>query len=566
MQPTSRNQGMATATTRAQELITCDLNCVKPVQQFCNSCQVSLCEDCINKHVKSLKFMKHDLVPFTKRTVQLVFPQCTSHSHQRCEGHCQQCDVPVCITCLLGPHQGHDVKAITDIIARRKEDIEKETEEIESSIIPKNKSCDADVEKKISKSKAHYSGLEKEAKDKRKKWHLEVDDIFDKLESLIQSLRDQEITILKSCQSQLRSQNSSMTQIVQENREILKSNNVSDVNHYKSKLTEFRAIPQVPDVMSPSLKTNTVQGRELSLELGEYRATLTQTTLSLPSLTDEVLYLSVKELLKEAKMIANIPTNVKELISVACVGSDKVWINRIDNMIYCVDIHGTVQDTVTSTCNPYPNDITVNRQGELIYSDGVNRTVNIVRQGKTETLITTPRGWKPEGLCCTRSGDILVSMFTTDDSHYKIVRYQGQRVIQEIDKDEHSNPIYQRGNFSVYVTENKNGDIVASDLNADTVVVVDRRGKVRFRYNDKPPVVQETFSPGHIVTDSMGHIIVTDLNNACLHILDQNGQFIKCVDNCKLDDGPIGLSVDNEGRLWVGLYKSGKVKVIQYIK
>ncbi|XP_056021525.1 uncharacterized protein LOC130046577 [Ostrea edulis] len=557
---------MATATTRAQQLITCDLNCVKPVQQFCNSCQVGLCADCINKHVNSLKSMKHDIVPFTKRTVQLVFPQCTSHSHQRCEAHCQQCDVPVCIKCVTGPHKGHDVVDMSDIIARKRENIKRETEEIESNIIPKNKSCDADVEKKISKTKVHYSDLEKEAKDKRKKWHLEVDDIFDKLESLIQSLGDQEIMILKSCQSQLRSQNSNMAQTVQENKEIMKSNKVCDVNNYKSKLTEFRAIPQISDVMSPSLKTNTVQGRELSLELGEYRATLTQTTLSLPSLTDEVLYLSVKELLKEAKVIANIPTNVKELFNVACVGSDRAWINGTDKMIHSVDIYGTVQDTVTSTCKDFPTDITVNTQGELIYSDAAHRTVNIVRHGKTETLITTPQGWHPSGLCCTRTGDILVSMFTTDYSHYKIIRYQGQRVTQEIDKDEHGNPIYQGGKYIVCVTENNNGDIVAADLNAATVVVVDRRGKVRFRYNDKPPRGKESFSPRQIVTDSMGHIIVTDRNNAYLHILDQNGQFIKCVDNCGLNNQSVGLSRDSEGRLWVGLYDSGEMKVIQYMK
>ncbi|XP_048741974.2 tripartite motif-containing protein 3-like [Ostrea edulis] len=557
---------MATAITQAQELITCDLNCLKPVQQFCNSCQVGLCEDCINKHVRSLKSMKHDIVPFTKRTVQLVFPQCTSHSHQRCEGQCQQCDVPVCMKCVTGSHKGHDVVDMADIIARKRENIKRETEEIESSIIPKNKSYDVDVEKKICKSKTHYSYLEKEAKDKRKKWHLEVDDIFDKLESLIQSLKDQEITILKACQSQLRSQNSSMTQTVQENKEILKSNNVSDVNSYKSKLTEFRAIPQVPDVMSPSLKSNTVQGREFSLELGEYRATLTQTTLSLPSLTDEVLYLSVKDLLKEAKVIANISTNVKELCRVACAGSEKIWINGREKMIRCVDIHGTVQDTVTSTSNKFPNDITVNRQGELLYSDANNRTVSIVRHGKTETLITTPQGWHPSGLCCTRSGDILVSIFTTDGEQYKIVRYKGQRVTQEIAKDEDDFPIYQKGRCLVYVTENKNGDVVASDINADTVVGVDRTGKVRFRYNDKPPGGQKSFRPRQIVTDSMGHIIVADYNNACLHILDQSGQFIKCVDIRELNDRPNGLSVDREGRLWVGLYDSGEVKVIRYMK
>jgi sugar lactone lactonase YvrE len=62
----------------------------------------------------------------------------------------------------------------------------------------------------------------------------------------------------------------------------------------------------------------------------------------------------------------------------------------------------------------------------------------------------------------------------------------------------------------------------------------------------------------------MSQIIVADYNNACLHILDQNGQFLRCVDNCGLVN-PDGLSVDSEGRLWVGLHDS-EVKVIQYTK
>ncbi|XP_061183320.1 uncharacterized protein LOC133191589 [Saccostrea echinata] len=410
---------------------------------------------------------------------------------------------------------------------------------------------------------AHYADLQKQTNDQRNQWHLEVDNIFNKMESLIFSLRHHHITTLKSCQSKLRSQNSSMIQTVQDNKEILKSNKVSDVNNYKSKLKEYRIIPQIPDLSLPSLQTNTVQGREFSIELGEYKATLTQTSLS--SLTDEVSFLSVKELLEEAKVIANIPTNVKNLSKVACVGSDKAWVSGEDKMIACVDIHGAVQDTAT-TCETSANDITVTRQGELIYSDTVNRTVNIVRDGKTETLITTPRGWNPEGLCCTRSGDILVSMGTTDGSHRKIVRYQGQRVTQEIDKDEHGDPIYQGGAYAVFVVENNNGDVVASDVNADTVVVVvDRTGKVRFRYNNEPPGGKKSFGPSQIVTDSIGHIIVGDEFNDCLNILDQNGQFLRCVDNCELHV-PGGLSVDSEGRLWVGLCDSREVKVIQYMK
>jgi sugar lactone lactonase YvrE len=233
-------------------------------------------------------------------------------------------------------------------------------------------------------------------------------------------------------------------------------------------------------------------------------------------------------------------------------------------MIYCIDLHGTVTDTVTSTCPQVPADITVNRQGELIYSDAIKRTVNIVRNGKIETLITPPRGWYPGILCCTRSGDILVSMSTTDNSHRKIVRYHGRGVIQEIDKDDQDNAIYQGGKYPVIVTENNNGDIVASDQNADTVVVVDRTGKVRLRYNDKPPGEKQPFSPRDVVTDSMSHIIVIDRLNHCLHILDQNGRFLRCMDSGLYN--PMGLSVDSEGKLWVGQVESGEVKVIQYMK
>jgi sugar lactone lactonase YvrE len=450
---------------------------------------------------------------------------------------------------------------MADIIAKKKERIKQKTEEIEADI-SKNKKEDSNTEKKISECTAHFSDVIKKSKEKRKQWHLEVDDIFDHLDSLTQTLRDHQITALKSYQSQLRSQNSSMIQTVQENKDILKSNNVSDVNNHHSKLTEFRTFPQVPDLTLPSLIAHTVQGKELSLEFEEYKAKLTQSTLS--SLTDKASNLSLTELLEEAKVIANIPTNLKELLRVACVGSDRAWISGRDKKIGCVDIHGTVTDTVTSTCIDFPTDITVNRQGELIYIDSAHRTVNIVRHGKTQTLITTPQGWYPRGLHCTRSGDILVSMCTTDKGPCKIVRYQGQRVTQEIDKDDRGNPICEGGKFVVLVTENNNGDIVASDVNARAVVVVDRTGKVRFRYNDKPPGGQQPFCPTTIVTDSMGHIIVGDQLNRCLHILDQSGRFLRCVDSGL--NKPVGLSVDSEGRLWVGLYESGEVKVIQYAK
>ncbi|XP_048749119.2 E3 ubiquitin-protein ligase TRIM71-like [Ostrea edulis] len=553
---------MATPSTWAQDIITCDL-CDNTTQQFCNSCQVSLCVDCVSKHVEKFKSLAHDIVPFTKRKIKLVFNDCEIHSDERCEAHCKKCDVPVCLKCILGPHNGHKYDDMSEIFNKKKKDIEKETREIETAIIPQYEEKNEETENKLSIAVNKFHEMDKEKEKHREYWHQEVDTIFNKLGSLLNAMKENHLAVLKSHQSKIKHRIPDMTQTVQENKEILKSKIVSTVTNYKSKLGEYRNMPADIDVKLPSLKTNTVQGRELSLELEDCKATLQQ--ISLSGLADEVNKSSIRKLLDKARVIATIPTGVIPLLSVACVGVDEAWVSGADKTITRVDIHGSVQDTVITTCKPKPNGITVTRQGELVYSDGPNRTVNIVRHGRTETLITTPQGWKPVRLCCTKSGDILVSMCTIDCSQHKIVRYQGHIVKQEIDRDEHGEIIYKGGRYPLHVVENKNGDICVSDSNVDTVVVVDKSGRRRFQYDGTPARRKKSFNPAHIMTDSMSQIIVADYNNGCLHILDQNGEFLRCVDNCGLDDA-YGLNVDSEGRLWVGLRKSGELKVIQYME
>ncbi|XP_062614725.1 E3 ubiquitin-protein ligase TRIM71-like [Saccostrea cucullata] len=551
---------MATPTSWAQEVITCDL-CPKPTQQFCNNCQVSLCVDCVSKHVDKFKSQTHDIVHFTNRKIQPVFPECKVHSNQRCEAHCQQCHVHVCLKCILSSHSGHKIVEMQEIFNEKKQEIIKENQEIESIIIPKYRKKMDNIAGKISKSTAKFDELEKEAEKNRKLWHQEVDNIFNNLSSLIKSMRENNLTSLQSHQSKLKNLIPDMMQTVEQNKGILKTNRVSDVNNYKSKLTEYKNMPADIDVEIPSLNTHTVQGRELSISLEKYKATLTQSALS--SLTDEVSHLAMTELLDKARVIATIPTGVKPLWRVACVGTDEAWVSGNDKVIRRVDIRGSLQESVTTTCKYNPSDISVTKQGELIYSDFINETVNIVRSGKTMVLFTTPRGWGPYGLCCTRSGDILVNVYSNKQN--KILRYQGKILKQEIYEDEHKNLIFKEGLLSLPMAENNNGDICVSDRNADIVIVVDKTGRVRFRYDGTPARREKSFRPRQIVTDSMSQIIVIDYDNACLHILDQDGQFLRCVDNCGLDK-PSDLSLDSEGRLWVGLNDSGEIKLILYIK
>lgn len=95
--------------------ITCDL-WDEAVQQFCNTCQVNLCVDCISKHVDTLKFQSHDIVHFKSRNIPLVSIQCRGHPGQKCEAYCRQCQIPDCIKCLIGPHKGHDVEELSFLL------------------------------------------------------------------------------------------------------------------------------------------------------------------------------------------------------------------------------------------------------------------------------------------------------------------------------------------------------------------------------------------------------------------------------------------------------------------
>ena len=144
----------------------------------------------------------------------------------------------------------------------------------------------------------------------------------------------------------------------------------------------------------------------------------------------------------------------------------------------------------------------------------------------------------------------------------KILRYQGYKYYRKLSRM--SFKIFKRGHFRLYMTENNNGDMCVSHVNGNNVVAVNRTGHVQFTYDCNHIGKRNSFGPGCLWTDSLSHLIIADFNDDCLHILDQNGHFLRCLDTFGLEN-PNGLSVDGEGRLWVGLLNAGIIRVIQYL-
>jgi hypothetical protein len=223
---------------------------------------------------------------------------------------------------------------------------------------------------------------------------------------------------------------------------------------------------------------------------------------------------------------------------------------------------GSLLKSIKTKSGNSPYDIAVTNSGDLVYTDYNDRTVNIVKNEEIQNVIRL-HNWKPWGVCCASSNDILVIMDSDDNTQSKVMRYSGSAETQTIQFDDQGNSLYSSSYF-IYISENRNLDICVADWGAEAVVVVNQAGKLKFRYTGHTPALKnKPFNPLGITTDSQSHIITSDYYNDCVHIIDQNGQFLKYI-NCGLSK-PRGLCIDTNDNLFVSQYRNTQVKKIKYL-
>uniref|UniRef100_K1Q2G7 Tripartite motif-containing protein 2 n=1 Tax=Magallana gigas TaxID=29159 RepID=K1Q2G7_MAGGI len=218
-------------------------------------------------------------------------------------------------------------------------------------------------------------------------------------------------------------------------------------------------------------------------------------------------------------------------------------------------------ETIKTKSAKRPSGIAVDCNGDLLYSDGLTRTLNKIKNGQTEELIRL-QGWIPGQLCVTSTGDLLVAMLSDVETQSKVARYSVSTEKQTIQFDGEGNSPYSGNNKIKYITENRNHDICVADSVAGAVVVVNWNSELRYKYtgyssDDNP------FNPRGITTDSQGRILTAYFDNHCIHILDQDGQFLHYIDNCGLQS-PLGICVDIEDNMFVCERNNGNEK-IKYI-
>lgn len=188
--------------------------------------------------------------------------------------------------------------------------------------------------------------------------------------------------------------------------------------------------------------------------------------------------------------------------------------------------------------------------------------MNVVKNKTIKKLICYTE-WVPCGVCSTSLGDLLVILNSNSDMQTKVMRYFGSKEKQVIQLNEVGQSLFSSGYSIRYIRENRNLDICVSDCKGRSVVVVNKAGKHRFSYTGPPSTSKDSFDPRGITTDSQGRILITDYTSRRVHILDQDGKFLRYIANCDLDC-PWGLCLDSRDNLFVAEWKTGRVKKIQY--
>ncbi|XP_061194517.1 tripartite motif-containing protein 55-like [Saccostrea echinata] len=558
--------------TSAQDVMRCDLCETAVVQMHCDTCLVNLCTACVGKHMISDESKDHKVVKFQSRKSTPLYPRCSTHDKELCEMYCNQCDIPVCNSCLTSDqHLGHKLLKILQIVEKQKNKIIQKQTELKETFFPTYQDIASDVQNRMSQLEKEYGDLSTAITKHGEDWHREVDKLVKKLKAEVDEMKN---TQLQTLQKHLDEINKTISYIKDEIDSVhvtIDSNDFSKLFSVKFNVDRYKKLPQKLVPSKPKFIPGKIQREELSKLFGtSASSSLTsdkhgykiKTTQKSPEAGSSP---PVKQLLDEPETVTTIHTEYIYLTTVACLSDEEIWTRGNDNTMKLYSINqGSLLKSITTKSGNLPTDIAVTKSGDLVYTDYWDRTVNIVKNEEIEEVIRL-QYWRPFSVCSTSSDDLLVIMDSDDYKQTKVVCYSGSTEKQTIQFDDKGKPLYSSGLYDRYITENRNLDICVSDYGAKAVVVVNQTGKLRFRYTGHTPAPKnKTFNPVGITKDSQSHILIADYDNECVHITDQDGQFL-----CYIDYGlskPCGLCIDTNDNLFVAQCRNRQVKKIIYLK
>lgn len=546
------------ATNSLKDIHRCCLCEIDEAKQHCDVCHVYLCKICVGKHISD-EYYNHQIVPFEQRLRTLVYEKCELHSNEACELRCQSCDLVVCELCAAShKSKGHEIITLESIFEKKKTDIKNDFKELQTIISPTYTDIAKELENEIDNLDEGYEKLATAISNNGKEWHRSIDIVINKMKSEITEMKKKHREVLEEHLLKIKQIECLIQRNLTTLSQLEKCNVVSEIMNYVSRNKEFNKRPPRVHISFPKFHPERVKMEHIYKMFGSLTPFHTNTSYGKSCIAKKLESLH-RELIDLPKVIHKIHTESENLRSISFITKEEIWTSSASaGEIKCFDYDGVCRDRISTKSGEWPTDIAVAPDGNLVYIDGKLHNVNKVVDGQIDEIIKLPK-WIPSNLCFITSGDLLVVFVDHLGIRSKLVRYKRSMKKQTIQFDQKCNPLYSGKKNMKYIVENRNNDICLADFDAGAVVVVNQAGNLRFRYSGNHG---KSFKPFGIATNSQSQILTADGYNQCIHIVDQDGQFLRYIEDVR---NPFGLCVDEHDNLFVTEYFKGDVKVIQYL-
>nr|XP_022318741.1 uncharacterized protein LOC111121668 isoform X2 [Crassostrea virginica] len=519
-----------------QDVIRCDL-CETPVPpKHCDICHIHLCEACVGKHLSD-ESKDHCIVQFEMKgsidSLQDVI-RCDLCETPVPPRHCDICHIHLCEACV-GEHLSDESKDHYIVPFKLRGIIRKCSKHSTDVCKELCLNCNVPLCRQCVVSSEHTQHVKLDILEifEFKRELMQKD--LNILEKYIYPKYQEAATNIPVQRKDVNKRSQKLTTALDKQGEALHTEIDTIIQGMKSEINDMDAqhkaaidrqevainktsteITQVIQDLKRLLDTIDVcLVSEYTSRTEEFRSLPAQFQVTLPTFTPQEIDReqihqqigsmskpALKILLDEPRILTDIQTEFRHLHSVSCLSDSELWTGDIHNSILRLyNLQGELL-RIVQTNSEHGKDIAVTRSGDLVLSEYWDRTIHLVTDTQIHTLITL-REWRPGFLCSTSSGDLLV-LLTSDDLHQtKVVRYSGSTETQTIQLD------HQVG----------------------------------------------------ITTDSRANILTSDSNNCRIHIIDQDGCFLRFIHSGLLY--PYGLCVDSQDNLFVAEI-SNKVKKLQY--
>eukprot|EP00105_Crassostrea_gigas_P026649 XP_011447675.1 PREDICTED: uncharacterized protein LOC105342428 [Crassostrea gigas] len=564
----------------AQHYLVCGTeDCERNCQFYCNDCHQPMCEQCRDEHQKNKKTKNHEVVPYKQRKRPLPVEKCKIHPTRHIELLCEECQIPICSECTgTKDHRGHAFTDLELVFAEKCSLCHIEITKIRSYFEPTSQDLKKEIAGDVTEIKKIMEGIRSSIKTEAEAVKKLVDAITsDKIE--------QANKIEQSLLQTLNRQNQEIDYYINYLNDLIKTyygylspSNIEQLTiALKSEILIIRPIPETSKTVPPVFTAGQYRKEDVAKLLGRVTVPNTkpenrkikpmETASTQMKLTEKQRKQDrEKSDVKQTLSLSSSVTKVREytvpgvddVYYISLGKSGRLWVSDLSGNLVQTDLQGNqLQKIQTRGGSGYH---TVTQDGDLIYTDEVNKVINMITPDNTITEFIKTGDSEPLGIHSSRiNGDILVGM--RKDGKGKVTRYNKTGTEkQNIQSDNKGQGLYS---YPRYITENTNGDVCVSDFHKQAVVVVNKSGQHRFSYTGHG----SRFYPYGICTDVLGHILLCDYTSQTVHLLDQDGQFLSLL--LTPQQGvkyPCSVCVDDENNLWVGQRETHTVTVYKYLQ